>query len=83
MSPEMVKELQGLQREDARLREVVADLVPNNRTMWPRAFLETCTTRCPEDVEVAKAIDAVKVTILHQGARPLCRRVLGSAGRIV
>ena len=79
MSPEMVKELRGLQKENAQLRKVVADLVLNNRTTWPRASLATCTTRCPQDVEVAKVIDAVKVTTLHRGSSPLYRGVLGSA----
>lgn len=83
MTSEMVEELRGLQKENARVRKVAAGLVLNNKTMWLRASLETCTTRCPEDVEVAKIIDAVKVTAVHQRSRSLCRGLPGSSGRSV
>ena len=77
MSPAMVRELRGLQRDNAQLRKVVTDLVLNNRTMCLRASLET--SRCSEDVEVEEVIDAAKVTTLHQGSSPLYRAALGSA----
>ncbi len=34
------------------------------------ASCETCTTRCPQDVDVAKVMDAVKITALYQGIKP-------------
>ncbi len=49
------------------------DLVPNSKTMWLCASCETCTTRCPH-VDVAKVMDAVKITALHQGIKPAVQR---------
>lgn len=50
------------------------DLVLNSKTMWLCASCETCTTRCPQDVDVAKVMDAVKITALHQGIKPAVQR---------
>lgn len=46
------------------------DLVLNSKTMWLCASCETCTTRCPQEVDVAKVMDAVKITALRRGIRP-------------
>ncbi len=50
------------------------DLLLNSKTMWLYASCETCTTRCPQDVDVAKVMDAVKITALHQGIKPAVQR---------
>lgn len=50
------------------------DLVLNSKTMWLCASCETCTTRCPQDVDIAKVMDAVKITALHQGIKPAVQR---------
>lgn len=46
------------------------DLVLNSKTMWLCASCETCTTRCPQEVDVAKVMDAVKITALRRGIKP-------------
>jgi heterodisulfide reductase subunit C len=45
------------------------DLVLNSKTMRLCATRETRTTRYPQDVDVAKVMDAVKITALHQGIK--------------
>jgi heterodisulfide reductase subunit C len=51
------------------------DLVLNSKTMWLCASCETCTTRCPQEVDVAKVMDAVKITALRQGVKPAIPQV--------
>ena len=46
------------------------DLVFNSKTMWLCASCETCTTRCPQDVDVAKVMDAVKITAMRRRIKP-------------
>jgi heterodisulfide reductase subunit C len=50
------------------------DLVLNSKTLRLCTYCETCTTRCPQDVDVAKVMDAVKITALHQGIKPTVQR---------
>jgi len=50
------------------------DLVLNSKTMWLSASCETYTTMCPQDVDVAKVMDAVKITVLHQEIKPAVQR---------
>jgi len=49
------------------------DLVLNSKTMWLCASCETC--RCPQEVDVAKVMDAVKITALRQGVKPAIPQV--------
>ncbi len=51
------------------------DLVLNSKTTWLCASCETCTTRCPQEVDVAKVMDAVKITALRQGIKPAVPQV--------
>ncbi len=51
------------------------DLVLNSQTMWLCASCETCTTRCPQEVDVAKVMDAVKITALRRGVKPAIPQV--------
>ncbi len=51
------------------------DLVFNSRTMWLCASCETCTTRCPQDVDVASVMDAVKIIAVRRGVKPTLPRV--------
>ena len=51
------------------------DLVLKSKTMWLCASCETCTTRCPQEVDVAKVMDAVKITALRQGVKPAIPQV--------
>lgn len=38
----------------------MADLVLNSKAIWLCASCQTCTTRCPQDVDVAGVMDAVR-----------------------
>ena len=51
------------------------DLVYNSKTMWLCASCETCTTRCPQEVDVAKVMDAVKITAVRKGVKPAIPQV--------
>jgi heterodisulfide reductase subunit C len=51
------------------------DMVFNSKTMWLCASCETCSTRCPQEVDVAKVMDAVKVTAYQQGKKPTLKDV--------
>ena len=51
------------------------DLVLNSKTMWLCASCETCTTRCPQEVDVAKVMDAVKITAVRKGIKPAIPQV--------
>jgi heterodisulfide reductase subunit C len=46
------------------------DLVLNSKTVWLCASCETCTTRCPQEVDVAKVMDAVKIVAKRWGVKP-------------
>ncbi len=49
-------------------------LVLNSKTIWQCTSCETCTTRCPQDVDVVKVMDVVKIIALHQGVKPTVQR---------
>ena len=51
------------------------DLVFKSKTMWLCASCETCTTRCPQEVDVAKIMDAVKIIAVRQGIKPTIPQV--------
>ena len=51
------------------------DLVLKSKTMWLCASCETCTTRCPQEVDVAKVMDAVKIVALRRGIKPAVPQV--------
>lgn len=51
------------------------DLVFNSKTMWLCASCETCTTRCPQEVDVAKVMDAVKIVATRRGIKPTIPQV--------
>jgi len=46
------------------------DLVLQSKTMWLCAACETCTTRCPQDVDIAKVMDAAKIIAIRRGVAP-------------
>jgi heterodisulfide reductase subunit C len=57
------------------IRLGIDDLVLNSTTMWLCASCETCTTRCPQELDVAKVMDAVKITAVRQGIKPTISQV--------
>ena len=46
------------------------DMVLNSATIWLCAFCETCTTRCPQEVDIAKVMDALKIMAVRAGVKP-------------
>lgn len=46
------------------------DVVFNSKTAWLCASCETCSTRCPQDVDVAQVMDAVKILAQKRGIKP-------------
>ena len=44
-----------------------ADLVLNSKTIWVCAACETCSTRCPQDIDIAKIMDTLKVLAQRLG----------------
>lgn len=46
------------------------DLVLSSTTIWLCASCETCVTRCPQDVDLVKLMDAMRLMSLQQGVKP-------------
>jgi len=46
------------------------DLVLGSATIWLCASCETCATRCPQDVDIAGAMDSLKAIALRGGVKP-------------
>lgn len=42
------------------------DLVFNSKTMWLCSSCQTCTTRCPQNVDIARVMAAVKILIQRE-----------------
>jgi heterodisulfide reductase subunit C len=51
------------------------DIVFHSKTMWLCASCETCTTRCPQEIDIAAVMDAVKIIGLRKGKKPAIPRV--------
>ncbi len=46
------------------------ELVLGSSTIWLCATCETCVTRCPQDVNLVQAMDALRVMALSNGYKP-------------
>lgn len=57
------------------IRLEMTSLVLNSKTMWLCAGCQTCTTRCPQEVDIAKIMDACKILAVRQGIKPPVPRV--------
>jgi heterodisulfide reductase subunit C len=51
------------------------ELALSSKTVWLCASCETCSARCPQEVDVAGVMDAVKIVALRRGVRPAVPRV--------
>lgn len=47
-----------------------ADRVLNSKTIWLCASCQTCTTRCPQGIDLAKIMDGLKAVALERGIKP-------------
>jgi heterodisulfide reductase subunit C len=52
------------------IRLGLTDTVLSSKTMWMCSACETCTTRCPQEVDIAKVMDACKILAVQQGIKP-------------
>ena len=52
------------------IRLGLKDLVLNSTTIWLCASCETCSTRCPQDVDLAKVMDALRIMTIRAGVKP-------------
>ena len=52
------------------------DLVYNSKTMWLCASCQTCSTRCPQDVDIAEVLATVKILIQREKKKPQLPNIL-------
>ncbi len=52
------------------IRLGLKNLVFDSNTIWLCASCETCTTRCPQEVDIAKTMDALRSMALNAGVKP-------------
>ena len=51
------------------------DNVFNSKTIWLCASCHTCTTRCPQDVDIARVMDAARILAVKRGVQPSVKSV--------
>jgi heterodisulfide reductase subunit B len=51
------------------------DMVLNSRTIWICAACETCSSRCPQGIDIARIMDVLEIMAQEQGIRPKARTV--------
>ena len=49
--------------------------VLNSKTIWLCASCHTCTTRCPQDVDIARVMDAARILAIRRGVQPSIKSV--------
>ena len=49
--------------------------VLKSRTIWLCASCETCTTRCPQEVDIAKVMDSLRAMAVREGIKPAVPQV--------
>ena len=52
------------------IRLGITDLVFHSKTMWMCSSCETCTTRCPQEVDVAKVMNTCKIMASELSIKP-------------
>lgn len=51
------------------------DVVLKSKTIWLCASCQTCTTRCPQDVDIARVMDAARIIATKRGVKPSVKSV--------
>jgi heterodisulfide reductase subunit C len=46
------------------------DMVLKSKAIWLCISCETCTARCPQGVDVARVMDAARITAIREGVEP-------------
>ena len=54
----------------------LTDVVYNSKTMWLCASCLTCSTRCPQEVDIAEALNTIKILMHRSGKEPRIPDVL-------
>lgn len=57
------------------IRLGITDLVFHSKTMWMCSSCETCTTRCPQELDIAKVMDACKILAVEHKIKPSVSKV--------
>jgi heterodisulfide reductase subunit C len=52
------------------------DVVYKSKTMWLCAACLTCTTRCPQEIDIAEALNTIKILMHRNGKKPQVPDVL-------
>lgn len=52
------------------IRLDMEDVVFKSKTAWLCASCETCTSRCPQNLDIAKIMDAVKIIVQRRNIQP-------------
>jgi heterodisulfide reductase subunit C len=53
-----------------------AEMVLESDTIWICASCETCTTRCPQEIDIARVMDAARITAQRTKIKPKRKDVL-------
>ncbi|BBO81459.1 heterodisulfide reductase subunit C [Desulfosarcina ovata subsp. sediminis] len=56
----------------------LTDVVYKSKTMWLCASCLTCTTRCPQEIDIAETMNTIKIMMLRNGEKPQIPDVLKS-----
>ena len=54
----------------------LTEVVYKSKTMWLCASCLTCTTRCPQDIDIAEALNTIKILMYRNGVKPQVPDVL-------
>lgn len=54
----------------------LTDVVYKSKTMWLCASCLTCTTRCPQDIDIAETMNTIKILTVREGKEPQLPDVL-------
>ncbi len=52
------------------IRLGLKDAVLNSSTIWLCASCQTCTTRCPQELDLAGVINSLRIMAVHAGVKP-------------
>ena len=58
------------------IRLGLKELVLNSTTIWLCASCETCTTRCPQEVDIARVMDTLRIMAIRDGVKPKVTEVV-------
>lgn len=51
------------------------DLVFRSKTIWLCASCQTCSTRCPQEVDIAQVMDTLRIMVRKEAFKPAVREI--------